>query len=280
MNADNTIETPDSNEPMGRPEWALTTLALLFCAGVGYVGAAMVGFPYYRCFQGALVQQPLAGAGGGLVGMVGVVLVGVQIAKSLTERIHLRMGFCIGMVSLLGFSLRGGTVGSVMEAAGGSEIFWALAGELLGLTILTAGVYAVYYRGHKPAGQDDATKLAMGVLAQAVTVAVVMLILGKSDQKLQATMAVLAASTCGSLAGLAVAGRVWRYGWCVPMAVGVAGYLVNAMTATGVDTADLKGGAVGLAMALPLDYVAMGPVGTLLGEIIARHQGEPAPVVI
>lgn len=205
--------------------------------------------------------------------MVVAAAISSAIALLLLRRMDARLGVAIGLISLAGFSLRGGTMGSVMLASDGREVFWWLSLEMVVLSLLVAGGYALRKHVGLAAETWGGTASDYGVaIVQLVVFLLAMLILGQSSAKGQGLGAVLVAGVLSSVVTRLILGRVWAAGWSVPLVAGALGYLLNAVSASNVEIGVIAGPASGLGIALPLDYVALGPVGVLLGEVFYGHR--------
>lgn len=269
-------ETQDMDaelDGVSQTAWVLVISSAVVALILGYLGAHLSGFPLYPGWQGAMAQQYWMTRVAGLLAIIIAVAVSTRVAATLTGWGGSRLPVALGLVALAGFSVRGGTMGSVMQASGGREIFWFLTADLVVLSLVAWGCFS---QRKALTGVDDAAgrPIEAGVLLQAIVIQVVVTtgliwLLGKSYEKPQAMMTVLLASMLGVVAASTVTGQIWKGGWMVPLLIGVAGYLANAVTATGVDTGNIQGMAAGMAMPLPLDYVAMGPIGFCLGELLS-----------
>lgn len=247
---------------------------------IGYYAARLVGFPLYPGWQGAFAQQPLDVAMWGLAGVVASLFVGLIVALIVAPPVDMRMPAVVAATALVGFSIRGGTMGSVMQAAGGREVFWLLAGELAVLTVLVVLIVAIWrgLRGHagEIAGAIGSVGLGSGGI-QLLATAGMLWVLGQNYQKPQALMSILFAAGIGTWVAHFVTGHIWRRAWVVPMIVGIAGYVINAVWASGVEVATIPAATRGFAMALPLDYAAVGALGVVLGTLVAHAEVEDMP---
>lgn len=255
-------------------------LAIGVCMAAGFMAARLVGFPLYPGWQGVFAQQPVDLAGRGLV-MAGLSLAaGLILAMLIAPPADLRMPAVVGATALAGFSIRGGTMGSVMQAAGGREVFWLLCGELAVLSLLLMLVMIVWrmLRSSEDRAPGAAGTVGIGSgVVQLVATAAMVWVLGRSYEKMQALMAVLMAAGVGVWVAHLVTGHVWRWAWCVPLVVGMAGYAANGVWATGVETANIPYATKGFAMPLPLDYAAVGMLGVVLGALATRGEKDEEP---
>lgn len=259
--------------------WQWTALGLISAAVIaaGAVVCHLVGFPYYAHEQGALIQQPLTLAATSLAAMCVTTIIAVAVVVLLTRPLDSRAGVAIGLLAIGGFSLPAGTMGSVMLASGGPEVFWLLAGEAAVLGLFAFALFALRKRvGIAGDTWEGTSGDRVAAIVQLVAFLVMMLILGRWYAKGQAIGAVFFAGLLSSVLTRLLIGRVWVHGWAAPLIGAVVGYLVNAVTASNVEVALNSGPAAGLAAALPLDYVAFGPAGVLLGELLhGHHRSEP-----
>jgi succinoglycan biosynthesis transport protein ExoP len=115
----------------------------------------------------------------------------------------------------------------------------------------------------KPAMGD----IALGVFAQASTMAAMMILLSRWQTRGEC-MAVTAFSSClaAMLACVISSVRSSTSLWLSPLVVALFGYVCAAAAAHGVHVGML----IALARPLPMDYASMGPIGAVLGFWIAR----------
>ena len=270
--SDESRQMQDKKDHPGRMGWVLLALGMILCVSLGYGAARLTGFPYYPGKQGVWVQQPWPGVLLANAGMLVGLIAGISLAGLMTNHLSHKAGFCLGMMVLGGFSLRGGTMESVLQATGGREIFWFLAVELLAYGLVGALLCWLFGAGKN--GRKNGL-VGKSLVVQFIVITLVILVLGQSERKLQASMAVFLASLAGSWAALWITGSTSAWNWCMPWLVGVMGYLISAGTATGIEISQAKSLVSGLAVPLPLDYAAWGAIGTLLGEMLA-YQGRQA----
>ena len=247
---------------------------------MGFLSPDWSTFPLYPGWQGAFAQQPLHLAGLGLLGAVVSLLLGLIVSLIIAPPVDMRMPAVVAATALLGFSIRGGTMGSVMQAAGGNEVFWLQAVELAVWAVLVV-LIAVSWRAlrgsaNEAPGAIGTVGLGSGAV-QFLATAAVLWVLGQSYQKSQALLSVLFAAGIGTWVAHFATGHIWRRAWLVPMLVGIAGYMINGVWATGVDVANIPAATRGFAMALPLDYAAVGALGVVLGTLVAHAEMEDLP---
>lgn len=264
---------------LGVMGWLVLGVVAAACAGAGNLAAKVSGFPYYPGWQGVFVQQPTAIIGWGAAALLLVLVLGVRIGVSVARPLDARIGAALGAMVLVGYSLRGGTMGSVMQAADGREVFGRLAIELGALSLLVISVFVLrgFLGGRRYEQVDDgsgpATWLAAGVQLAVYTALVVLL--GQSNLKAQAMMTVFGAGVLATMAAETLTGRIWRFGWVIPLVVGVAGYCLVAELGRGVEIAVVQGWLAGFSSPLPLDYAALGPAGIMLGKLLSGNKAAP-----
>lgn len=268
----------ESGGGIGKTQWALITASAVAALALGHVAARASGFPLYPGWQGVLIQQHWLTRVAAVAAMVVAVAVSARVAGVLTGWAEGRLAAALSLLSLAAYSARGGTMGSVMQAADGREVFWFLAGELAVMSLVAWGAFRAgrWLTGlDEPACEAPSRGVIMRSIAvQALGTVALILVLGQSYDKPQAMMTVLLACMAGAALSKSLTGYVWRSSWCVPLLAGVAGYIVNAVTSSGVEIANIQSMAAGMAMPLPLDYVALGPIGAILGEMLAEHSGD------
>lgn len=249
--------------------WVLVLIVAGICISLGYFAAELSGFPQYPGYQGVLVEQPWLGAGKALLAMVGSLVVCSRLAIFLTSKKDARLGPALAMLCLVGFALRGGNMGSVMRAGDGRLLFASLAVEMAALGLLSWGCFA----GRRILGGGKVKVVterfdAVTALFQALLFTVVMNAVGRSYLLQQGIWSVFSAGAVATLLTHLVMGRTWRGAWCIPLIVGLGGYAVNAVMGKGIDIATLQSPVSGLAMASPLMYAGVGPIGIVIGEFL------------
>ena len=268
------VKTMNTEQGVNIPAWTgwvlMGSLAAL-CLFVGNLIGSLTGFPYYDGYQGSLTQQPLS------IALLSLLV--ITLATMLMLRINMiwivvldaRMAASLSLVTIAGLSMRAGGMRSIMQAAGGPQLFWWLAAELsiLLVVVCLVNVAAFALTSSKPAARASTDWSAAGI--QAAIFALAMWILGQSPLKAQGVWSVVASGILAGFLTHLLIGRTWRWSWGIPLVVGIVGYVANALTATGVDVAKLSGPVAGLALASPLDYAAAGPLGMMLGELLTRE---------
>ena len=268
------VKTINTEQSLRAPEWSgwllMGTLAAVGLFAGNLVGA-LTGFPYYEGYQGSLTQQPFSIA---LLSLLGITLTSIlmlRINMVWSGLLDARMATGLALVTIAGLSMRSGGMRSIMQAADGPQLFWRLAGELAILLIVVwivgamARVFTSTNRVAKKNIDWSAAAMQAGIFAAA------MWVLGQSPIKAQGIWSVVASGMIAGFAMQLLLGRSWRGSWCVPLVVGIVGYVANALTASGIEVAKLAGPVTGLAMAAPLDYAAVGPIGMMLGELLSRE---------
>ena len=278
------VKTMNTEQGVSIPAWTgwllmgtLTALSLF----VGSLVGDLTGFPYYDGYQGSLTQQPLSIALLSLLVITLATMLMLRINMVWSGVLDARMAAALSLVTIAGLSMRAGGMRSIMQAADGPQLFWLLAVELSILLVVVCLVNAAAsaFSSTKPVARASTDWSAAGI--QAAIFALAMWILGQSPLKAQGVWSVMAAGMLAGFLTHLLIGRTWRWSWCVPLVVGIVGYVANALTATGVDVAKLSGPVAGLALASPLDYAAVGPLGMMLGELLSREHhdddaGNPA----
>jgi len=199
-----------------------------------------------------------------------------RIAVTILHPLDSRLGAAIGLLALGGFSLRGGDISSVIRAASDNSIFLLLAGETL---LLSAIVFAAFYLrqwGMKSSSTSiSMSSLPLPALIQALLFAILMVILAQSNNKGQSISAIFFAAMLSGMFTRMLTGQVSTHAWILPPLVGIIGFLLNSFVATDLDIGQITSRIAGLARAIPLDYVAFGPIGVLTAELIHRNSHPP-----
>jgi len=250
--------------------------------------------PTFPGLGGSLLAEPGALLAFGVIAaaLLLCVLVGTGIAGWMRFDAGL---FCAagGMAAL---SWRAGTVGDVLRQAGpgGSTfIFIILALELSVLFALLGLGWSMLWWMHrqgwvKSEEIEDALEAesesvgmkwaALGI--QAAVMAVIIMILGQSDTKVQAQFSVGVAAFIATWAACAIypiGPSAWF--WVGPLIVGVVGYVAAYFGTAPADdvwkTGQITSALAPLARALPLDYATAGPVGALLAYWLVRKKSQP-----
>ena len=261
----------EDHEAVGTTQWILIASSAAVSLILGNLAACLSGFPFYPGWQGALVQQPWITRIAAVLAILLSAVVCGRVAGALVGWGGRMISVSLGLLAAGAFSIRGGTMASVLQAAGGREVFWELAAEL---AVLGLVAWALFSMAGRVTGLAEGGKTRPGVsgntLVQLLVTAGVLWVLGRSYDKMQAMGAVFFASMVGAIFG----SDRWKGAWCIPLVVGMVGYIGNALSGSGLETADLRGWAGPLAMPLPLDYLAMGPLGAALGMLVFHLDAE------
>jgi hypothetical protein len=255
---------------------------------VCWLAGRWFGIPAHPGYEMSLMLQPTPAAALLLTGIA--ICAATAIATVIAGSIRFDAGLFGASVGLVALANRGGPMRYVMQAAPGRGTFLSLAVELvlLGGMLGTAwfGLWLLYRGGRL---QGDALRdglldrphsltdhlLALGT--QAGSMAVMVMLLARTDDKKQVLAAVCVASLLATLLAYAVSPTrpsVWF--WAGPIVVGVLGYL-SAYWAWGTsDPVVWKSGQGGgllapLARPLPLDYASLGTAGAILGYWTSRQ---------
>lgn len=270
----NAIDTEEGVRFPEWPGWLLMAALAVLCLLLGNFVGELTGFPYYPGYQGTLTQQSWQVS---LLALLGVAIAStlmLRIAMVWSSVLDARTAAGLSLVTIAGLSMRAGGMRSIMQAADGSQLFWRLSGELAVLLVIVVAVYAIalFLASPKRAAKGDADWAAAGT--QTALFALAMWVLGQSPLKAQGIWSVVASGVISAFLTHLLIGRTWRWSWGVPLVVGILGYIANALTASGVEVAKLSGPLAALAMASPLDYAAVGPIGMMLGEILSREHSD------
>jgi hypothetical protein len=265
----------------------LTLAAVLACALFWFAGQ-WFQIPEHAGYEASLALQPNAAVALLLTGLV--LCVATAVGTVVAGSIRFDAGLFAGAIGLAALSGRGGQMRYVTQAAAGRDVFLTMAVELVVLGALLGlawfGLWLLYRRGrllgdalrdglrdqpHAPGERAFAT------LVQAAVMAVLVLLLARTDDKKQVLAAVAIASFSATLVAYAVSPvrpSVWY--WAGPVIVGVAGYLAVYSTWSSVPPVGWKSGTGGgmlspLARPLPLDYASLGTAGAILGYWTSRQ---------
>jgi hypothetical protein len=256
-------------------------LAVAACISMSWFGSRAAGVPWYESFQMSLFQQPSVLWTLGVIGLLA--LLGVIVGQLIAGGIRREAGFVVGLLGLVGLSVRGGTIQSVYQAAESAAIFRALALELclyavlatilwIGLSWFVGSSLApAFLRCEQASKRSPLPVVACSVLCQSVALLLMMYVLGRSGAKGQAIGSVALASLVSTMAvrGLFPLPNSAIY-WPAPLLVGVIGYLANGFDPSGLETARLSGNFASLGQALPLDYLAVGPAAAVIGYWLSQ----------
>ena len=261
-----------------------------------WFGEKLLGLPYQFKHSGSLLAQD--GFGRSIAGLIGaaVLLPGCALlADAVLRRRWSLAGLAVACAGLTAWSIRGGPMHAIIFYAASKEIFFRLAIENLILGGIVAALWNLLWKRafsqtldaapitppaksspKAKAKSEEKPSLAMALVAQAVTMAAVLLILlNHGDAKKQ----VIASVFIAGLAGTAIAESYFadrmtsRWYWLGPIVVGCAGYFIAFLAfpnwAGGNRLLESVSFAA-LARPLPLDYAGAGMFGALMGYWLAE----------
>jgi hypothetical protein len=252
-------------------------LCLLFCCWV----ARTMDIPPVAGFDAALLSQP-----GAIVHIVIVAvcfLAGTLLVTLALGRWRAEAGLFCASVGLAVFSWRGGNIGATLHYAAGPSIFIRLMAELALLYVIVAlGILGSLRLLGKPKLTDDSgdetsswNHHLLAVAVQTIVMIVVMLLVAQNEYKKQAMAAVGISAFIGAVAA-GYTFPVRRGFWLViaPLLVGIIGYGLEFSKPFLLPIGMVEWG---LATPLPLDYVAFGVAGGILGDwMVAKWKAEAA----
>jgi hypothetical protein len=249
----------------------LFTCAVVISFVIFWYAGHVLGIPAETRHGGSLLRQPTIGDSI-LALIAGLVLLG---ACTLLCSAFLRNRWFLAPLSaatagLSAWSMRGGPMQEVLLYAPSITVFIQLAAELLLLGAMVAAVWLFIWRPpglvEEPLSQGP---VATGVIVQALVMAFVVLLLTQTDAKKQCVAAVFIAGLVSATTAQSFCPgpRSARWYWIGPIAVGLAGYLLAAMSGQGWSSGshELDGFWAPLARPLPLDYASAGMLGVLIG---------------
>jgi hypothetical protein len=249
---------------------------------LGYYAAKLVGFPLYPGFQGILAQQPLMTAVAGVLAGTAAMVLAYAAARLLLPAEHRQTVPAVAAVAWAGLSMRAGSMTSVLQAAGGREVYWHMAGELVLLAAICSVVFMFDARlanlsSSAKADEGKAPTTAsvwLSIIVQFAATVAAMLLVGKGTEKGQSLGTVMLASLIGSWVAFLMTGCLWRQTWMVPLIAGVLGYAVNALVGGGLEVGTANSFVAGLGIASPMDYVGVSALGVAFGEVASRREHE------
>ncbi|HWE03329.1 MAG TPA: hypothetical protein VG326_13045 [Tepidisphaeraceae bacterium] len=253
---------------------ALLIVLIIFSCVVFSYGARFVHWPSEPGVQGSLAQPP-SSLGAFLVAIV-LLAVCATVGTVALHRRWSMAGLMTATAGLAVWSVRGGTMTYVLfradDSGAGARVFFELLGELIVFFGAIGAIWNLIWKRHEePRLGEDPTEpgrsALLAIVAQAVLMAIFVLILVVTPQKKQ----VMAGVFLAGLFSTAVAEQFFadrtagRWYWIGPLAAGAFGYIVNSFSVAGMETGDLNGSFAPLARVLPLDYASLGCAGALLG---------------
>jgi hypothetical protein len=218
-----------------------------------------------------------------LVLTVACALIGSVIAGT----IRFEAGLATAAIGLLALSMRGGPIRYTLFYSAGPQVFLTLTAELMILyAILGIGWAVVWLLRNSGWLQDDpfrdgvadqnepmSHKLA-ALATQVIVMAIVVMLLCKTDRKAQVLASVGLGSFLATLAAHSLfPARPSMWYWVGPLVVGVVGYLLAFSGSTHTWPIGVVGSkfAPELGRPLPLDYVGAGPAGAIIGYWTSRR---------
>lgn len=273
---------------LGNREKTVLAIASAACAFLFLLASRWFGLPRHPGYEMSLAQGPTAAVDLLLVGVI--VFTATGIGAVIAGSIRFDAGLFAAAVGLAALSCRGGPMRHVTQAAAGRAVFLALAVELFILGALLGlcwfGLWLLYRRGRLAgdAARDGLRdqphaigERLVALLTQGGVMAVLVLLIARTDEKKQVLAAVGIASFVATLLAYAVSPvrpSVWY--WAGPVVVGVAGYAAAYFTWGSTDPLVWKSGTGGGALAalarpLPLDYASLGTAGAIAGYWTSRQ---------
>ena len=272
-----TNETFTRNQRLGLLGIAVAAYALTALA------AEPIGFFIEEGFGASLALDPAASTALIKAG-IWTVLIGVA-ATFAGRGIRPDVGVFAACIALLAIRRIGGTSGDVYLHHSSAGAMRGLALELLLLGLILAAVHAIsrlmVARGLMPddAGHDSirpkpehlSQKLIAGG-ATALTVGMGVLIICRSDERMQITIGLAVSGLVASLCAvrfIPATPSVWF--WAGPVLMGIVGYLIASVSpGATIVIGEPSGYAPALVRPLPLDYASAGVAGALYGYWLGR----------
>jgi len=261
---------------------ALLTVGIIVSLLIFQAVGRVFGIPQMPGYSASVIQQPSSLLAFIMTAVAFVIC--VLASTTITGSIHFEAGFYCAAFGLSALSMRGGPMRFVLMSSPGHGVFLALAMELLLLYgILFLGWVALIamrersmLRSEDERSGDDLDALpSQGALALATQIMLMfflMTILCQTDQKKQVLAAVGISAflaTLGAHSIFPTRPSVWF--WCVPLIIGLLGYIFAFVGDGRWTTGEIFGYDPALARPLPLDYASADPVGALLGYWTSRR---------
>ncbi len=261
---------------------SLLFIAALVCFLLFWFAAGLLGVPRYPGYEASLLLfNPLSGMLLVLVGMVIAALIGSLIAGT----IRFDAGIVAATLGVMAISVRGGRMESILLGADGPRVYIVMMVETLVLFGFIATAWAVLW-GLLRAGmlQDDAARdgvrnvddsmnqQLLAMVAQAIILALLLLLLCRTDQKPQVIAALGISSFLATIAAyqlFPVRPSVWY--WCGPLLVAMIGYGLAYLDPIGWEMGKAGNTFGALARPLPLDYAGVAPAGAIVGYWMGRR---------
>lgn len=248
-------------------------------------GESLIGNPAWPGRAGILMQQPNA-----LLGLAVTVILcgGVSlIAALIASHRHFDGGVFCGAAALAALAYRCGPMRFALFAASGRGIYFAAAFELIVLmagvaapAFLLAGLSSVGWlpRDASKTKDEPIDQKLLAVAIHTVAMILLMMLLCATDRPLQALVSCFAAAYLASMLARAmvpISPSLWLLAG--PLLCGLAGYIAQGLTASGLANGDPSGFLAALGRATPLAYAGAGTMGTLLGYWHAVERQEMTP---
>ena len=276
---------------LGTRAKAVLALACAAAALLFWVAGRWFGIPRHPGFEPSLILQPSPAA---VLLLTGFVLwICVALCTVIATRVRFDAGLFAACVGLATLSIRGGpmryVIQNAMELGNGRSVFLGMIVELLVLfgflSLAWFGLWALH-RGGRLEGDalrdglaDREHSLGERVTAaaiQVVTMALLLLLLARVDDKKQVLIAVGLSSFLATLLAYTfspVRPSVWF--WAGPLFVGIVGYAAAYQNwgrgGPSFWKAGLGAGMLApLGRPLPLDYASFGPAGAIFGYWVSR----------
>jgi len=261
-------------------------IALAIAVGVSYLifAAASKYFdlPILPGFDGSIICQPSPLAAFVIVAVA--LAVATLVGTVLAGAVRFEAGLFAAAFGLMAFSLRCGTMQSVLLESGGNEsVFVRLAVEMLILGVFLAALWAMLLRlaraAYGPPSNPQEKRSGLlnnltATIAQTISTGILMFILCQSEAKYQALASIGIASWLGSMIAYKYAPTrpsIWY--WVGPLLVGLIGYILAAMGQdTNLNIGSPAGTFAALARPLPVDYASLGTAGAILGYWMMRKK--------
>ncbi|MGD0141417.1 MAG: hypothetical protein ABSD28_21365 [Tepidisphaeraceae bacterium] len=256
---------------------AVGVSCLIFAAASRYFE-----LPILPGYDGSILCQPSPVSAFAVVAVA--LAVATLVGTVLAGAVRFEAGLFAAAFGLMAFSLRCGTMQSVLLEAGGNEaVFVRLAVELLILGIFLGGMWALLLRLARAAhGRPSTPQLnrsgllnnLTATVAQTISTGIFMFLLCQSEAKYQALAAIGIASWLGSMIAYKYAPTrpsIWY--WTGPLLVGLIGYMLAAMGQdTNLNIGSPAGTFAAFARPLPVDYASLGTAGAILGYWMMRSR--------
>lgn len=216
-----------------------------------------------------------------------VLVIGVLVGTLIAGTIRFDAGLFAASAGLVALSARGGSMGDVLrqfaDTSPQPSAFLTLAMELVLLFVILSLAWStlwLLHRGDWLQGDafrdgvedvvDPLTNRLSALGVQAVSMALVVMIICQTDAKKQVLAAVFIGGFVGAMSAHAVfpvRPSIWY--WAGPLLVGVGGYL---WAHSNPGAWQIGQPSVALARPLPLDYASVGPMGAILGYWMSRRR--------